>query len=156
MDGVEFKTIREQLGLTKNQFATMIGYTGTSSNNTITISRYESGKRQVPLYIARFVWLLGQLDAIRHNSGVPIPFDSETGLVRFPHWPGYVFDSAPDEIVDDEDEDEIERVRRANNMRKAIGSALDRSGVVLSSNTLKVVTEAAIGDMERTIKKEVP
>lgn len=90
MDGSEFHAIRRQLGRTKVQFAQLLGYTGSEKNMITQIDKYEQDRRQVPLYIARLAWLLGQL-----HANHPIPADAY-GMPRFPDWPGYVYDHEPD------------------------------------------------------------
>ncbi len=98
MDGVEFRTIREQLNLNRNQFARLLGYTGNSTNNVTQIKRYETGDRQIPLYIARLAWLIARLDTYRlaPEQGLKIGKD-QFGQIAWPYWPGYVFDSEPDD-----------------------------------------------------------
>jgi hypothetical protein len=84
MHGIELKRIRQNLGMDRVQFARLIGYTGTDRNNETRLRSYENGKLQVPLYIARFVWLI---DRYRDHTGI---------LPQFPRWPGYEFESKPD------------------------------------------------------------
>lgn len=84
MQGSEMRDIRKRLGLDQLQFAREIGFTGTDRNDVTRIRKYENGKQQIPLYLARFVWLL---DA-RYEGPIP---------VKWPQWPGYEFDHTPDE-----------------------------------------------------------
>lgn len=86
MRAQDFKNIRQQMGLNRLQFARLIGYTGTDRNDETRIKQYERGgkDRQVPLYIARLVYLL----ASHHKRIGELP--------RFPEWPGYVVKSEPD------------------------------------------------------------
>ena len=53
----ELKNIRKRLGMDRLPFARMIGYTGTDRNDVMRVKQYEE-KKQVPLYIARLVWLI--------------------------------------------------------------------------------------------------
>jgi len=98
MDGIEFRAIRNQLGLNRDQFARLIGYTGNTTNNKTQMRRYENGDRQIPLYIARLAWLIGRLDAYRlaPEHGLKIDKD-QSGMIAWPYWSGYVFDSEPDD-----------------------------------------------------------
>lgn len=86
MKAQEFKNIRLRLGLERLAFARLLGYTGTDRNDETRIKQYERGgpDRQVPLYIARLVWML----LLYHRSTGQIP--------TFPEWPGYVFKTEPD------------------------------------------------------------
>lgn len=86
MNAQEFKNSRQRLGLTRLEFARLIGYTGTDRNDETRIKKYERGGKdsQVPLYIARLVYLL-----VSHHKRIG-------ELPRFPDWPGYVFKSEPD------------------------------------------------------------
>lgn len=90
MKGEEFRKIREQLGLSQAEFAAELGYTGSRRNMRMLMERYESDRKQIPLYIARLAWLLG-----RHAVG-DYP-GTQFGLVNWPVWPGYEFESTPDE-----------------------------------------------------------
>jgi transcriptional regulator with XRE-family HTH domain len=100
MNGLEMKAIRERLGMTREQFARAIGYTGTDRNNVTRVRKYEHGAVQIPLYIARLVWLTGQIAAQSDMNlilGNPDPkFVDEDGLPDWPKWPGYDFVSQPD------------------------------------------------------------
>jgi transcriptional regulator with XRE-family HTH domain len=91
----EFRAIRNNLGLSEARFAELLGYTGLPRNNQTRIREYERGKKQVPLYIARLAWLCEQLAENR-----PIDLDKE-GVIVFPSWPGYDFESVPDRDVSD-------------------------------------------------------
>ncbi len=87
MKGQEFKNLRQQLGLDRLEFARLLGYTGTDRNDVTRIRQYEGshGSKQVPLYIARFVWL-----CVDHKL--------RTGLLPlFPIWEGYEYDHNPDQ-----------------------------------------------------------
>lgn len=86
MTSQELKNLRQSLGLERLTFARLLGYTGTDRNDITRIRQYEGshGRKQIPLYIARLVWLL-----VEHKR--------LTGrLPEFPAWPGYQFDHAPD------------------------------------------------------------
>jgi hypothetical protein len=87
MNSQQFKNIRQELGLDRLQFARLIGYTGTDRNDVTRIRSYERGGlggKQVPLYIAKLVYLL-----VRH-------YRSTGQLPTFPDWPGYQFSHEPD------------------------------------------------------------
>lgn len=89
MKGGEMKRLRQEMGLDRLQFARMLGYTGTDRNDEFRIRSYEGNKKQIPLYIARLVWL------IRHVSF--------GGPIEWPEWPGYDFDHKPDQPAKLED-----------------------------------------------------
>ena len=79
----ELKNIRKRLGMDRLPFARMIGYTGTDRNDVMRVKQYEE-KKQVPLYIARLVWLI-------------VEYKRATGkFPTFPDWPGYQFAHEPD------------------------------------------------------------
>lgn len=86
MKGQEFKNLRQSLGLDRLQLARLLGYTGTDRNDVTRVRQYEGahGKKQIPLYIARFVWLV--VEHKRLTGELPL----------FPVWPGYEYDHTPD------------------------------------------------------------
>lgn len=86
MTGQDFKNIRQRMGLERLAFARLLGFTGTDRNDITRIRQYEAGRdgRQVPLYIARLVWLLA---AHQRRTGI---------LPEFPGWPGYEVASTQD------------------------------------------------------------
>jgi transcriptional regulator with XRE-family HTH domain len=84
MTGDELKKIREKMRLERLELARLIGYTGTDRNDVTRIKQMERGYKQVPLTIARLVWLLAA-----HQRRTSI-------LPEFPGWPGYDFISTPD------------------------------------------------------------
>jgi len=84
MDGKELARIRGTIGMDRVEFARLIGYTGTDSNNEFRLRKYEHGKFQIPLYIARLAWMI-----LRHH-------DAHGEMPQFPDWPGYEFDHSPD------------------------------------------------------------
>lgn len=90
MSPEEFKRIRMSFGLSRSSFAAMIGYTGTQANRRDRIKKFENGKAQVPLYIARFVWLIEQHVLSMAPLGLP------RVAICWPEWPGYDFISQPD------------------------------------------------------------
>lgn len=65
------------------QFARVIGYTGTDRNDIMRVRRHENGQ-QVPLYLARSIWMLAAW--VRRTGMLP----------PFPEWPGYDYDHTPD------------------------------------------------------------
>lgn len=83
MDGQEMRRIRHKHGLTKHQWGLLMGYTGNENTNSSLVKRYEQGRRPIPLYIARLVFLLDQYPA--------------GALPTFPDWPGYEYESVPDQ-----------------------------------------------------------
>lgn len=58
MTGAEFRKIRKHLGLSLDGFAIELGYEGTPNGNRNTIKRFETGKRPVPLPVAKLAFLL--------------------------------------------------------------------------------------------------
>lgn len=98
MDGNEFKAIRERLGLSKNQFAQELGYTGSSHNNTTLIDRYETGRgRPIPLYIARLAWLIDRISTYTDvSSAVPVEYRGSRILPMWPKW--YVLEEEADDV----------------------------------------------------------
>ena len=84
--GQEMKNIRQRMGLERLEFARLLGYTGSDRNDVTRIRQYEAGRngKQIPLYIARLVWLIAYYQ--RRIGAMP----------EFPHWPGYEFTSTPD------------------------------------------------------------
>jgi len=85
MNGAELKRLRLAMRLDELQVGRAIGYTGTDRNVINRIREFERDKKQVPLYIARLVWLMGRF------------FAKTGGLPKFPAWPGYEFESIPDQ-----------------------------------------------------------
>ena len=85
MKGSEFRQIREDLGLTPNEFAIELGYRGNELNNDRLIDRYENGTRQIPLTVASLAWLIREwsdLSAIiTGNPNIELPV--------WPEWEGY-------------------------------------------------------------------
>lgn len=84
MRGSELRTARELMGLDELTLARAIGYTGSDRNDVTRIREYERGKKQIPLYIARSVWMIRAY----WLRGKRLPL--------FPNWPGYDFESRPD------------------------------------------------------------
>lgn len=102
MNGREMFDIRQRLGLTRLELAREIGYTGTDRNDTTLIRRYENGQKQIPLYIARLLWLMGE---VLESAGKELPIwpdelaREERTAVQWPEWPGYEFEHTPDEEI---------------------------------------------------------
>lgn len=86
MTGSELTKIRQQLDMTRLQFARLLGYTGTDRNDIMRLRKYEKDKKQIPLYIARLAWLIGEFCD-----------DTDGYTPVFPAWPGYEFDHTPDD-----------------------------------------------------------
>lgn len=84
MTGAELRAARRAMQLDELGLARLIGYTGTDRNDVTRVKEYERGKRQIPLYIAKLVWL-AQDFWFRHGHHP-----------RFPDWPGYDFDHSAD------------------------------------------------------------
>lgn len=83
MNGRDLHALREHMGLSKEELAKLIGYTGNPKNDANRIYNYERSDL-VPLYVARLVWLISC-------------FHDEYGhWPDFPQWPGYDFESTPD------------------------------------------------------------
>ena len=98
MNGREMYEIRQRLGLTRLELAREIGYTGTDRNDTTLIRRYENGQKQIPLYIARLLWLMG--DILSGDGEPKLRICPQAGvLVQWPEWPGYEFEHTPDEEI---------------------------------------------------------
>jgi hypothetical protein len=73
MTGAELKRIRERMELEPQQFAIhVIGYTGADKNIDYRVRKMEAAE-EVPLHIARLVWLTLQY-SMEHNGNMP-------------HWP---------------------------------------------------------------------
>lgn len=83
MQSRELRDIRRHLGLSRLELARLIGYTGTDRNDETRIRKYETTV-QVPLHIARFVWLIDRFHDL--NGFIP----------KFPNWSGYDFSHEPD------------------------------------------------------------
>ena len=86
MLGSELREIRHRLQMDRLQFARLLGYTGTDRNDVMRVRRLENG-RQVPLYLARLVWLVAAW--VRRTNAMP----------PFPEWPGYEFEHTPDALL---------------------------------------------------------
>lgn len=65
MSGAQFKDIRKRLGMSLDAFAIELGYEGNPSGNKKTILRFESGRRPIPLPVAKLAFMLD-------TRGVPI------------------------------------------------------------------------------------
>lgn len=61
MTGDEMAEVRQRLGLTQSQFGSLIGYEGNRNTMEQVIKRYERGIKPIPLYLARYIWLLTML-----------------------------------------------------------------------------------------------
>lgn len=79
------------LELSKSKFARAIGFTGTDRNNTAKIREFENGRKQIPLYIARLVWLIGEIAAgvAEEPPDLWPSMVDEDGKIIWPDWPGY-------------------------------------------------------------------
>ena len=102
MKGHEMRAIREEaLEMTELELARAIGYTGTDLNDKTRIREYERGKKQIPLYIARLVWLMSTIaqEVERDPEEIWPTCVNETGEIDWPKWTGYEFDHLPDAEV---------------------------------------------------------
>lgn len=78
MTGEQLKDIRQYLGLTTVQLGRTFGYRGTDVSTAVTIRKYESGGRPVPV-------ALGKLALMFRMHGVPdgwTDFISDDDLVE--------------------------------------------------------------------------
>lgn len=84
MTGHELQHLREEMGLSRKDFADRIGYAGLPDNNYREVERMETGARRVPRIVSRMAWMTQQMmfeRAIpRDNFGMPI----------FPDWVDHV------------------------------------------------------------------
>ena len=78
MKGPEFKAIRESFGLNPQDWMYELGYGGNKNTLRLNCERYENGEKEIPLYLARYIWLVQQY--------------SHVGMPKWPDWPGYHFD----------------------------------------------------------------
>lgn len=91
MKGDEFRRIRKFFGLGKVDWMYALGYAGNKNTMYINCERYENGTREIPLYLARYVWLVEQWGRHRLHNGAK----SETDLLpKWPEWPGYELEEA--------------------------------------------------------------
>lgn len=67
MTGAEFRAIRKKLFLSVIGFGRVLGYGGSDNTVSTVIRRYESGDREIPIYMARLATMYA-----RH--GVPTEF----------------------------------------------------------------------------------
>src|SRR5882724_11079991 len=89
--GPEFRQIREELGLTPNEFAIELGYRGNERNNDALIDRYENGSRQIPLTVASLAWLILEWVVLaRAYTG-----HKDIELPDWPEWEGYELELKP-------------------------------------------------------------
>lgn len=107
MTGEEFRTIRKAFGMDRPTFSILLGYTGNETTNERRLQRFETNRMQIPLYIARLAWLLNQLRARRKLLDVLVDDDviDSRGIALWPDWPGYDFESVPDQQEADDGSD---------------------------------------------------
>ncbi len=86
MKGPEFKAIRESFGLNPQDWMYELGYGGNKNTLRLNCERYENGEKEIPLYLARYLWLLQQYALSPFDSPEPLK------MPRWPDWPGYHFD----------------------------------------------------------------
>lgn len=87
MKGREFRKIRKFFGLGKAEFMYQLGYAGNKNTLYINCARYENDQREIPLWLARYVWLLEQW-----GRSQPPRAPAESALPKWPDWPGYELD----------------------------------------------------------------
>jgi len=56
--GEEMTNARKDFGMSRKEFAVLLGYTGHSNNMWTTIKRYEIGDRDIPPTISRLIQLM--------------------------------------------------------------------------------------------------
>lgn len=95
MNGMEFQRIRLRLGLNEAEFAAELGYTGKGKNRVNLIRDFESGRKRIPLYIARLAWLVWKT---LYADGDPIRlvYTAPGFKISWPHWPGYTREELED------------------------------------------------------------
>lgn len=91
MKGHELRRIREELGLSPNQFALELGYRGNPRNNDALIDRYENGSKQIPLTVASLAWLI--LEWVRVGRSLNV--EESALLPQWPEWEGYELELKP-------------------------------------------------------------
>jgi len=82
MKGAEFKRIRKSFDLSEADFMYALGYAGNQNTMHLNCRRYEDGQRPIPLYLARYVWLLNEVAA----GG---PKLDPNDMPKCPDWPDY-------------------------------------------------------------------
>jgi hypothetical protein len=96
MNGEEMRRIRMRLVLSEDAFASELGYTGKGKNRINLIRDFESGKKRIPLYIARLAWLIDIV--LRANApGTGIWQGDDGNITGWPDWPGYTREELDDE-----------------------------------------------------------
>lgn len=86
MKGAEFKRIRKSFDLSEADFMYALGYAGNQNTMHLNCRRYEDGQRPIPLYLARYVWLLDRVAAYN------VPIEADNGIPAWPDWPDYHLD----------------------------------------------------------------
>lgn len=95
MNGAEFKAIRMRLGLDQARFAAELGYTGKGRNRVMLIEAFESGRKRIPLYIARLAWLVDKVGS-GDTVGTSVEPLSRAYIISWPQWPGYTREELDD------------------------------------------------------------
>lgn len=90
MKGPEFRRIRKFFGLGKADWMYQLGYAGNKNTLFINCARYENGQREIPLWLARYVWLMEQW-----GRAQPPRAPAEAALPKWPEWPGYDLEERP-------------------------------------------------------------
>lgn len=86
MKGEEFAAIRRRFGLKKVDWMYALGYAGSKNTMYLNCERYENGERQIPLYLAQYVWLVHELAS---GSRTGPKMSTETRMPVWPEWPAY-------------------------------------------------------------------
>jgi hypothetical protein len=81
--GADFKRIRKSFDLSEADFMYALGYAGNQNTMHLNCRRYEDGERPIPLYLARYVWLLDRVAAYN------VPIEARNGMPAWPDWPDY-------------------------------------------------------------------
>lgn len=82
MTPAELIAIRKKIGISRVDLAYQLGYSGNQNTMRTMIARFETGRREIPLNVARYIWLLWLV-----CGGHSVPM--ENGLPKWPNWPGY-------------------------------------------------------------------
>lgn len=84
MLGSEMKQFREALKLDRAKFGELLGYTGRRGSNAVSVKRTENSEDPVPLYLARYIWMIQE--HLARTGNLPV----------FPAWGYYEYDHTPD------------------------------------------------------------
>jgi hypothetical protein len=85
MTGDEFRHIRNGFGLSEAGFMYALGYAGNQNTMHLNCRRYEDGSKPIPLYLARYVWLVSEWKMLNNDAGC----SDVNEMPNWPDWPGY-------------------------------------------------------------------